>query len=215
MVQFRRGFYASLGVLATAAAAVAVYTARAVLIWALIALFLAVSLDPAVRALTRWHIRRGIAIAVAVLVVLGMVVAFLQSVIPAMADQFHAMVKDFPHYLASEQHRSRRAGPPPRRARSGCASRPGHTQMECRAQPPLRPRPPATRRQRPSQRVCAGRHGLPGQRVQVLARGEDDGLDLLIPAPARQALRARPCRHPNPGLTNSTGRRGGSAGCQP
>jgi predicted PurR-regulated permease PerM len=106
MVQFRRGFYASLGVLATAAAAVAVYTARGVLIWALIALFLAVSLDPAVRALTRWHIRRGIAIAVVVLVVLGMVAAFLQSVIPAMADQFHAMVKDFPHYLAIQQHRS-------------------------------------------------------------------------------------------------------------
>jgi hypothetical protein len=106
MVLFRSGVYASLGVLATAAAAVAVYTARGVLIWALIALFLAVSLDPAVRALTRWHIRRGIAIAVVVLVVLGMVAAFLQSVIPAMADQFHAMVKDFPHYLAIQQHRS-------------------------------------------------------------------------------------------------------------
>jgi predicted PurR-regulated permease PerM len=106
MVLFRTGAYVSLGVLATAAAAVAVYTARGVLIWALIALFLAVSLDPAVRALTRWHIRRGIAIAVVVLVVLGMAAAFLQSVIPAMADQFHAMVKDFPHYLASQQHRS-------------------------------------------------------------------------------------------------------------
>jgi predicted PurR-regulated permease PerM len=106
MVLFRWGVYASLGVLATAAAAVAVYTARGVLIWALIALFLAVSLDPAVRALTRWHIRPGIAIAVVVLVVLGMAAAFLQSVIPAMADQFHAMVKDFPHYLAIQQHRS-------------------------------------------------------------------------------------------------------------
>lgn len=106
MVLFRWGVYVSLGVLATAAAAVAVYTTRGVLIWALVALFLAVSLDPAVRALSRWHIRRGIAIAVVVLVVLGMVAAFLQSVIPAMADQFHAMVKDFPHYLASQQHRS-------------------------------------------------------------------------------------------------------------
>ena len=75
MVLFRRGAYVSLGVLATAAAAVAVYTARGVLIWTLIALFLAVSLDPAVRALSRWHIRRGIAIAVVVLVALGLVAA--------------------------------------------------------------------------------------------------------------------------------------------
>ena len=104
MVLFRSGVYASLGVLATAAAAVAVYAARGVLIWALIALFLAVSLDPAVRALGRWRLRRGIAIAVVVVVVLGMAAAFLQSVIPAMADQFHAMVKDFPRYLASQQH---------------------------------------------------------------------------------------------------------------
>ena len=76
------------------------------LILALIALFLAVSLDPAVRALTRWHVRRGLAILVVVLVVLGLVAAFLQSVIPAMAEQFQAMVRDFPHYLASLQHRS-------------------------------------------------------------------------------------------------------------
>jgi predicted PurR-regulated permease PerM len=103
---FRWGAYTSLGVLATAAAAMAVYTARGVLILALIALFLAVSLDPAVRALSRWHIRRGLAILVVVLVVLGLVAAFLQSVIPAMAEQFQAMVRDFPHYLASLQHRS-------------------------------------------------------------------------------------------------------------
>lgn len=106
MVLFRAGAYVSLGVLATVAAAVAVYTARGVLIWALIALFLAISLDPAVRWLSRWHFRRGIAITVVVLVTLGMVAAFLQSVIPAMVGQFHAMVKDFPHYLASLEHRS-------------------------------------------------------------------------------------------------------------
>ncbi len=38
--------------------------------------------------------------------VLGLVATFLQSVIPAMAEQFQAMVRDFPHYLASLQHRS-------------------------------------------------------------------------------------------------------------
>jgi predicted PurR-regulated permease PerM len=106
MLLFRWGVYVSLGVLATAAAAAAVYTARAVLIRALIALFLAISLDPAVRMLTRWHLRRGLAVLVIVLVSLGLAAAFLQSVIPAMVDQFHALVKDFPGYLASLQHRS-------------------------------------------------------------------------------------------------------------
>jgi predicted PurR-regulated permease PerM len=106
MALFRWGLFASLGVLATAAAAAAVYTARAVLIRALIALFLAVSLDPAVRLLTRWHLRRGLAVLVIIVVSLGLAAAFLQSVIPAMVSQFDALVKDFPGYLASLQHRS-------------------------------------------------------------------------------------------------------------
>jgi predicted PurR-regulated permease PerM len=105
-VLFRWGAYASLGVLATVVAAAAVYTVRGVLILVLIALFLAISLDPAVRLLVRWRIRRGLAILVVVLVTLGLVAAFLQSVIPAMVSEFQVMVRDFPHYLASAQHRS-------------------------------------------------------------------------------------------------------------
>jgi len=106
MLLFRRGLYVSLGVLATTAAAAAVYTARAVLIRALIALFLAISLDPAVRLLIRWHLRRGLAVLVIILVTLALTGAFLQSVIPAMVSQFDALVKDFPGYLASLQRRS-------------------------------------------------------------------------------------------------------------
>jgi predicted PurR-regulated permease PerM len=106
MVLFRWGLYVSLGVLATAAAAAAVYTTRGVLTEALIALFLAISLDPAVRMLMRWRIQRGVAILVVVLVALGLTAAFLQSVVPALVDQFQAMVRDFPHYMANLQHRS-------------------------------------------------------------------------------------------------------------
>jgi predicted PurR-regulated permease PerM len=54
----------------------------------------------------RWRIQRGVAILVVVLVALGLTAAFLQSVIPALVDQFQAMVRDFPHYLANLQHRS-------------------------------------------------------------------------------------------------------------
>ena len=41
-----------------------------------------------------------------IVVSVGLVAAFLQSVIPAMVSQFDALVKDFPRYLASLQGRS-------------------------------------------------------------------------------------------------------------
>ena len=56
----RWGAYVSLGALAVLAAAAAVYTTRAVLVRVLIALFIAVSLDPAVRMLTRRGMGRGL-----------------------------------------------------------------------------------------------------------------------------------------------------------
>ncbi len=105
MVLFRQGLYWSLGAVATAATAAAVYAARDVLIRVLVALFLAISLDPAVRTLTRWHMRRGFAILVVVLVTLGSVAAFLQAVIPAMVQQFQTMVTDFPGYVTGLQDR--------------------------------------------------------------------------------------------------------------
>jgi len=105
---FRWGLYVSLGVLAVATAGAAVYTTRAVLVRVLIALFIAVSLDPAVRMLTRRGMRRGLAVLVIFLVTGGLVAAFLVSVIPAMIHQFQSLVHDFPGYFASLQERSAR-----------------------------------------------------------------------------------------------------------
>ena len=82
-----------------AATTAAIYAARDVLIRVLIALFLAISLDPVVRRLTRWHFRRGFAILAVVLVMLGSVAVFLQAVIPALVQQFQKMVTDFPDYV--------------------------------------------------------------------------------------------------------------------
>ena len=106
MTMFRWGLYVSLGVLAVVAAAAAIYTTRAVLIRVLIALFIAVSLEPAVRMLTRRGMRRGLAVLVIFLVAGGLVAAFLVSVIPAMVHQFQVLVHDFPGYFASLQERS-------------------------------------------------------------------------------------------------------------
>ena len=108
MTMFRWGVYVSLGVLAVLAAAAAVYTTRAVLVRVLIALFIAISLDPAVRLLTRRGIRRGLAVLLIFLVASGLVAAFLVSVIPAMVHQFQALVHDFPGYVANLQDRSAR-----------------------------------------------------------------------------------------------------------
>jgi predicted PurR-regulated permease PerM len=107
-LMFRWGVYVSLGVLAVLAAAAALYTTRAVLVRVLIALFIAISLDPAVRALTRRGMRRSLAVLVIFLIAGGLVAAFLVSVIPAMVHQFQALVHDFPGYIASLSDRSAR-----------------------------------------------------------------------------------------------------------
>jgi predicted PurR-regulated permease PerM len=106
MVLFRKGLYTSLGVLVTAAAAAACYLARDVLIRALIALFLAISLDTIVRMFTRWRMPRGLAVVAILLLMLISVAAFLSAVIPTVAKQFHTMVKDFPTYVANWQNGS-------------------------------------------------------------------------------------------------------------
>jgi predicted PurR-regulated permease PerM len=108
MTMFCWGAYVSMGALAVFAAAAAVYTTRAVLVRVLIALFVAVSLDPAVRMLTRWGMRRGLAVLLIFVIAGGLVAAFLVSVIPAMVHQFQVLVHDFPGYLANLEERSAR-----------------------------------------------------------------------------------------------------------
>jgi len=105
MMLFRHGMFWSLGAVAAVATAAALYAARDVLVRVLVALFLAISLDPAVRMLTRWHMRRGVAVLVVVLVTVGTVAAFLQAVIPTMVHQYHAMVTDFPEHVTGLQDR--------------------------------------------------------------------------------------------------------------
>jgi len=108
MTMFRWGIYVSAGVMAVLLAAAAVYTTRAVLVRVLIALFIAISLDPAVRMLTRRGVRRSLAVLVIFLLAAGLVTVFLYSVIPAMVHQFQALVHDFPGYVANLQGRSAR-----------------------------------------------------------------------------------------------------------
>ena len=103
---FRWGALFTLGAATTVVGLYALYTVRAILVRILIALFIAVSLDPAVRLLARRGLRRGVAVALILLVVLALVAGFLLSVIPPLVTQFRNLVDDLPGYLTRLQARS-------------------------------------------------------------------------------------------------------------
>src|SRR5829696_6823123 len=105
-VLFRWGALFSLGAASTLIGLYALYSVRAILVRILVALFVAVSLDPAVRALERRGLRRGFAVTLIFLLAFALVTAFLLSVIPPLVTQFSNLVDDLPGYLGRLQDRS-------------------------------------------------------------------------------------------------------------
>jgi predicted PurR-regulated permease PerM len=103
---FLYGVIGALGVLAVYLAAMAVYSVRNVLVQVLIAVFIAVSLDPAVRWMIGKGIRRSHAVAVILVFVLLLVVGLLWLVLPPLISEVPKLVKDFPNYLNHLRERS-------------------------------------------------------------------------------------------------------------
>jgi predicted PurR-regulated permease PerM len=103
---FRWGALFSLGAATTVIGLYAVYTVRAILVRILIALFIAVSLDPAVRLLARRGMRRGIAVTLIFLLAAALAAGFLISVIPPLVTQGRNLADDLPGYLTRLQGRS-------------------------------------------------------------------------------------------------------------
>jgi predicted PurR-regulated permease PerM len=103
---FRYGALFSLGAAATIIGLYALYTVRAILVRILIALFIAVSLDPAVRQLAKRGVRRGFAVALIFALALVLVSIFLISVIPPLVTQFGNLVDNLPDYLHRLQSNS-------------------------------------------------------------------------------------------------------------
>jgi predicted PurR-regulated permease PerM len=103
---FRWGALFSLGAATTLIGLYALYTVRAILIRVLIALFIAVSLDPAVRLLTRRGMRRGVAVTLIFALAFFLAAAFLLSVIPPLVTQGRNLIDDLPGYLGRLQERS-------------------------------------------------------------------------------------------------------------
>ena len=92
-------FVATFGVAAAYVLVKAVAAARQVLVLILIAGFLAVGLDPAVRWLVRRGLRRSFAVLLIVLAALGFFGGFVAAVVPPIAHQSTQLVKHAPDYL--------------------------------------------------------------------------------------------------------------------
>jgi len=96
--------------LAVAAVLEVVWIARHVLAWVLIALFLALALDPLVRFFERRGLSRGLAIAATYLVVFGVIVAAGATFVPKLVDEVNGFVQALPAYVQDLTHGRGRLG---------------------------------------------------------------------------------------------------------
>src|SRR5688572_3117559 len=98
---FRWAVVAALGLLTVGLVALAVYTVRSILVLAFVALFVAVSLDPAVRWLVRHRTPRPLAVGIIFGVAFLAVAGMLAAVIPPLIRQAGALSQDLPGYIAT------------------------------------------------------------------------------------------------------------------
>lgn len=103
---YRLAIAAALGLLTVAVGAFAVYSVRQVLVQVIIALFIAVSLDPAVRLLIRHGVRRSLAVAIILLLALGILVGFVWSLVPPLVGQAGQLLDNIPKYAQDLPQRS-------------------------------------------------------------------------------------------------------------
>jgi predicted PurR-regulated permease PerM len=87
------------GVLIVLLAAYGLYIVRGIIVLVLVGLFVAISLDPAVRWLTAKGLRRSVAVAVVVVTGLVLLVAFVWSIVPPITREGSTLVADLPGYL--------------------------------------------------------------------------------------------------------------------
>jgi predicted PurR-regulated permease PerM len=104
---FRWGIAAAAGVAAVVLGILAVWTVRDVLVLALVALFIAVSLDPAVRWLVRHKVKRPFALALILLIAAGAVTLVMFLLIPPLAKEATELSQDLPGYISDLDERSK------------------------------------------------------------------------------------------------------------
>jgi predicted PurR-regulated permease PerM len=104
---FRWAITGTLGVLLVLLAGYGVYLVRSILVLVVIALFLAISLEPVVRWLMRWKMPRPTAVAVVFLMVVLLFAGFMWSVAPPIIDQGSKLFTNLPGYLEKLSDESR------------------------------------------------------------------------------------------------------------
>jgi predicted PurR-regulated permease PerM len=77
----------------------AAYLVRSVLMLVLISAFLAVGLDPAVRRLEKWGLKRGQAVAAIFLTATLLLGIFIATIVPSLVEQVTKFATDLPEYI--------------------------------------------------------------------------------------------------------------------
>jgi predicted PurR-regulated permease PerM len=98
---FLLGFLFGLGVIVAYALFLGVRNATSMLILIFIALFLAIGLNPAVTRLRRWGLRRGAAVAIVALSVVGLLAGGLVALIPPLVTQTTELINNAPEVVES------------------------------------------------------------------------------------------------------------------
>ncbi|MGN6443946.1 AI-2E family transporter [Amnibacterium sp.] len=97
---FRTGLIGTLGVLLALAIGASVLQLATILTYVLAAVFLALGLDPLVSQLERLRLPRWLAMLIAVIVVLGVVVAIAFLVVPVIVNQVGSLVKGIAQFAS-------------------------------------------------------------------------------------------------------------------
>ncbi|WP_433791920.1 AI-2E family transporter [Actinoplanes sp. CA-252034] len=98
---FLLGFLFGLGVIVAYALFLGVRNATSMLILIFIALFLAIGLNPAVTRLRRWGLRRGPAVAIVALSVVGLLAGGIVALIPPLVTQTTELINNAPDVVES------------------------------------------------------------------------------------------------------------------
>jgi predicted PurR-regulated permease PerM len=104
---FYLGFVGAVGVLVAYFLVQAVLQARSVLILIVVALFLAVGLNPIVETLMRRGMRRGLAITAVFVAVIAVFVGFAATIVPPLVSQTNDFVQMVPDYLDNLEQNER------------------------------------------------------------------------------------------------------------
>lgn len=96
---FKFGFLGALGVLVALALAQAVLTVQSILILVVMALFLALGLNPAVEFFTRRRMPRGFAVTIVAIAMLAIVALGVVALVPVISEQAATLMRNLPGML--------------------------------------------------------------------------------------------------------------------